>query len=115
MSDISPLVVGLWIGLGILQLGREADSVIEVLKGGAAIYQSVLNDIYILFTIVSLFLLSEYASRKKMREQNKISELLTEKKIQKRSKIPKIININKWFSVVAIEQKLNKKNRTFEK
>lgn len=37
------------------------------------------------------------------------------KKIQKRSKIPKIININKWFSVVAIEQKLNKKNRTFEK
>lgn len=85
MSDISPLVVGLWIGLGILQLGREADSVIEVLKGGAAIYQSVLNDIYILFTIVSLFLLSEYASRKKCENKTR-SQNFSQKKNPKKIK-----------------------------
>lgn len=50
-----------------------------------------------------------------MREQNNVSELLTKKIQKQKSKIPKIININKWFSVAAIEQKLNKKNRTFGK
>ena len=63
---------------------------------------------------LALYKQTEYSSRKKnagVKQNHRISQ---RKKFQKTKK-PKIININKWISVVAIEHQLNRENRTFEK